>query len=399
MEETLTYEVAESLSARFKDGTSIVTKRRVVAAVPEADLVEFGVLQRGFYYRATVPLQLEGVNAAPCRYRAYAMMKKSKVIGADTGSSHNGKSAGADGASTVLTGRAECAKVTCKDGAVGKAMAGVPRTLDIEVAALTPGMFEARVIIESEGGETRFTVRGHVLDGSSYRAFARTKLQLTERELNRNGIRKAGRLEAQFAAQNTRHHHGGSITVADMSDDGSLLSRVSSPPPPPTPQPPAEPDDEEDSHEDEGERKETEPPPAPPVDPGVADIVDKLLSEEELAEIAEFPTLPGMYYDRESQKMVMAPALRDNWFVDTRMTLLQIEHRTNVKRDQELRKLERKGQVTERVIDAVKQRAASGEGAMGLRSSVADAKPTEGSGQEPADPAMDPAVMPAVSHS
>ena len=45
-------------------------------------------------------------------------------------------------------------------------MEGVPRTLDIEVAALTPGMFEARVIIESEGGEdSRFTVRGHVLDG------------------------------------------------------------------------------------------------------------------------------------------------------------------------------------------------------------------------------------------
>ena len=132
----------------------------------------------------------------------------------------------------MLTGRAECAKVTCKDGAVGKAMAGVPRTLDIEVAALTPGMFEARVIIESEGGETRFTVRGHVLDGSSYRAFARTKLQLTERELNRTHIRKLGRIEAQFAAQNTRHH-GGSITIADMSDDGSLLSRVSSPPPPP----------------------------------------------------------------------------------------------------------------------------------------------------------------------
>ena len=51
--------------------------------------------------------------------------------------------------------------------------------------------------------------------------------------------------------------------------------------------------------------------------------------------------------------------------------------------------------MSSRVIDAVKQRAASGEGAMGLRSSVADAKPTEGSGQEPADPAMDP----AVSHS
>ena len=123
----------------------------------------------------------------------------------------------------------------------------------------------------------------------------------------------------------------------------------------------------------------------------MADIVDKLLSEEELAEIAEFPTLPGMYYDRESQKMVMASALRDNWFVDTRMTLLQIEHRTNVKRDQELAEAERKGQVTERVIDAVKQKSGVREGAMGLRSS-ADAKPTEGSGQEPADPAMDPAV-------
>ena len=352
----LDWDVSESLAARFKDSNESTAKRRVVSAIVEGDVVEFGVLQRGFYYRATVPLQLEGVNAAPCRYRAHAMMKKSQVATNAIGSATRG---GTDGASTVLTGRAECAKVMCKDGAVGKIMAGVPRTLEIEAAAFVPGMFEARVILQSEGGETRFAVRGHVLDGSAYRTFARTKLQLTERELNRNGIRKVGRLEAQFTAQNTRHH-GDRITIADMSDDGSLLSRVSSPPPPPTPQLPEE-TEEAQEEDEEGENEEPPPPaPTPPPDPGVVNIVEKLLSEEELEEIAEFPSMPGAYFDRETQKMVMAPTLRDNWLVDTRMNLMQIEHRTNLKREAELRKIERKGLVSERVIDLVKQRSRKG---------------------------------------
>ena len=55
----LDWDMTDNLSQRFQDANVSTAKRRVVAAVLDNDLVEFGVLQRGFYYRASVPLQLE----------------------------------------------------------------------------------------------------------------------------------------------------------------------------------------------------------------------------------------------------------------------------------------------------------------------------------------------------
>jgi len=96
---------------------------RVVVASVENDLFEWGVLQCGHNFGATVPLKLSGIKADPTRFRV-SVKDRSKVPG--------------------------CALLKCSSGAVGRVMAGVSIPLCLELTAAHPGQFDFRIIICSE---------------------------------------------------------------------------------------------------------------------------------------------------------------------------------------------------------------------------------------------------------
>jgi hypothetical protein len=89
-------------------------------------------------------------------------------------------------------------------------------------------MVDAVVVVASEGGESTFQVRGHFLDGATFRAFAKTRLQLSHQRLAKEGVKKLG--------ATTSDKHRPSIAAAAGDDDaaasdlGSVLSQLAGTP-------------------------------------------------------------------------------------------------------------------------------------------------------------------------
>jgi hypothetical protein len=158
---------------------------RLVVATTDDGIVDYGVLQRGYEYRVSVPLTLRGAKAAPTRYRVHVEQSSSLASGQAAKTVPVG-TAGADSPATPNF------LVRVMSGGVGRLMAGLPCPLELVVEGYRPGVVDALVVVVSEGGESRFRVRGHVLDGGTYRAFAKTQLQLSHQQLARKGVTKLG---------------------------------------------------------------------------------------------------------------------------------------------------------------------------------------------------------------
>ena len=164
---------------------------RLVVATTDDGIVDYGVLQRGYEYRVSVPLTLRGAKAAPTRYRVHVEQSSGHIPSSAPGQATRTMPVGTSGAAGDLAATPNFL-VRVMSGGVGRLMAGLPCLLELVVEGYRPGVVDAVVVIVSEGGESRFRVRGHMLDGGTYRAFAKTQLQLSHQHLARKGVTRIG---------------------------------------------------------------------------------------------------------------------------------------------------------------------------------------------------------------
>ena len=111
---------AESTVASTPRSHQVDGSRVVVGAV-DGGLLEWGTLQGGYSYSIVVQLHLSGIAADPTRFRVHVEKPKGG-----------------------------CCDLTLASGAVGRAMAGMPLALDLNLAAILPGKFNFKLIIRSE---------------------------------------------------------------------------------------------------------------------------------------------------------------------------------------------------------------------------------------------------------
>jgi len=86
------------------------------------------------------------------------------------------------------------------------------------------------------------------------------------------------------------------------------------------------------------------------------DAVESILSNEEILELSSFPSFPGTYYDRNTQKLCISKSIRSNYEIDINLSLKELIKRCNKKEEKLFEKLERKGHVSSRVIARIKQK-------------------------------------------
>jgi Ca2+-binding EF-hand superfamily protein len=222
-------------------------------------------------------------------------------------------------------------------GAVGRAMAGVPQTLTLEVDTWSPGKFDARVLITSEGGQSQFHVRGHILDGPTFRAFAKTKAQLKEVDRLAAGVLKG----APLTDKRPVNLLASEAPEVGSVDHGSLLSKL-----PIKELAPKKKGRGVGFAVDEwGLRQCPE-----------ADAVERLLGEEEVEELASMPVVPGTFVDRKTGLLKMAPPSQRAWHVDASKSLSDVVKQAKQGHSESLRVMERKGLVTARVVDRLQQK-------------------------------------------
>mmetsp|Transcript_66940 Transcript_66940/g.134932 ORF Transcript_66940/g.134932 Transcript_66940/m.134932 type:complete len:558 (+) Transcript_66940:112-1785(+) len=289
---------------------------RIVEAALESGFCDYGILQRGFSFQRTIPLTLKGVRADPTRFRCTVLPHKKGAL------------------------RQDHFEVRFRSGAVGRALAGVPQPLQLEVDAWAPGKFEARVLIASEGGECQFVVRGHILDGPTFRSFAKTKVQ-SNAKLLAAGVNKGAALTDKRPVALLATAVPGPESSVDL---GSLLSKLP-------------------SRVGVGD---------PKVGKGrgvgfaedewglplcrEADAVETLLTEEQLEEYESMPAVPGTYVDRKTGKLKLAPQAQRAWRVDPQQSLQAVVGDCERARDESLAKMERKGVVTTRVVSRLQHK-------------------------------------------
>ena len=93
-----------------------------------------------------------------------------------------------------------------------------------------------------------------------------------------------------------------------------------------------------------------------------ADAVERLLSADEVDDLAVFPVVPGAHFDRRTQRLVMPPpAVGLGVVVDSRKSVAEVVDAARQAEEDRMTALERKGLVTSRVISRLKQRRALAE--------------------------------------
>jgi len=240
----------------------------------------------------SVPVKITGVKADPCRYRSSILMPK---------------------------GGEKCVKLRVGEGGAGKNFPGIVTLITVECEALVAGQFSAKLQIISEGGITTQKISGNVLEEGTYRSFARSRFQVSGAYMLKPSVQRVGKVNPES---------GGPRILVENSSVNSLLSHVE----PHTA-------DTADPHLVPG------PPPCP-----TADAVLRILGEEEQEELAELPTMSGVFWDRATEELKFDRATLDSWSVGLHSSLEDVIEHAERTVDERNTSLEKKGLVTDRVL-------------------------------------------------